>query len=211
MKPDDLDHLWRSPLNQPSAAQLEQNKMKFLTDLRRRHRGAVIFMIWILMVMSFITGKVVVQLIWPDPAMDRIDPAREWGFLLLLALPWACLFLFFRRYRQHRARHADFAQSISASLRALLDENRIARDRQKWVAWLWAFMMGLMPLVVHQLRAAGKAGDEILVPAFVLLPLLMLAVFGWMLWRDRQILGPRQRHLESLLASYDGAAPPAGN
>ena len=211
MKPDDLDHLWRSPHNQPSAAQLEQNKMKFLTDLRRRYRGTVIFMIWILMVMTFLTGKVVVQLVWPDPALDRIDPAREWGFLLLLALPWACLILFFRRYRQHRARHTDFSQSISASLRALLDENRIARDRQKWVAWLWAFMMGLMPLVVHQLRAAGKAGDEILVPAFVLLPLLMLAVFGWMLWRDRHILGPRQRHLESLLAGYDGAAPPAGN
>jgi hypothetical protein len=211
MKLDDLDRLWRSPHNQPSAAQLEQNNIKFLTDLRRRHRGTVIFMIWILMVMTFLTGKVVVQLIWPDPALDRIDPAREWGFLLFMALPWACLLLFFRRYRQHRARHAGFAQSISASLRALLDENRIARERQKWVAGLWALMMVLMPLLVHQLRAAGKAGDEILIPAFVLLPLLMLGVSGWMLWRDRRVLGPRQRHLESLLASYDGAAPPVGN
>ena len=211
MKPDDLDHLWRSPHNQPSAAQLEQNKMKFLTDLRRRHRWSVVFMIWILVVMTFITGKVVVQLIWPDPSMDRIDPAREWGLVPLFALPWACLIIFFRHYRQHRARHADFAQSISASLRALLDENRIARERQKWVAGLWALMMVLMPLMVHQLRAAGKAGDEILVPAFVLLPLLMLGVFGGMWWRDRQILGPRQGHLETLLAGYDGAVPPMGN
>ena len=158
-----------------------------------------------------ITQETTRTAVLPDPTMDRIEPAREWGFLLLLALPWACLFLFFRRYRQYRARHAGFAQSISASLRALLDENRIARERQKWVAGLWALIMVLMPLLVHQLRAAGKAGDEILIPAFVLLPLLMLGVSGWMLWRDRRVLGPRQRHLESLLASYDGAAPPVGN
>ena len=63
----------------------------------------------------------------------------------------------------------------------------------------------------HVIGLGGKAGDEILVPAFVLLPLLMLGVSGGMLWRDRQILGPRQRHLESLLASYDGTAPPVGN
>ena len=199
---DDIQKTWQSPQNQPSAAQLEQDKMNFLTDLRKRNRGTVLFMLWILGVLLFLTAKIVLHIAWPDPAKDAIDLSREWSVIPLFALPWLCLLAFFRKYRRHRAAHPDYARSISASVRALLDENHLARERQKWAALLSGVMLLLMPLIVHQLRAVGKAGDEILVPAFVLLPALMLCIFLGMLWHQRRVLLPRKRQLEDLLASY---------
>ena len=199
---DDIQKTWQSPHNRPSTAQLEKDKMNFLTDLRKRNRGAVLFMLWILGVLLFLTGKILLHFVWPDPAKVVIDLSREWAVIPLLALPWLCLLVFFKKYRRHRAAHPDYARSISASLRALLDENRLARERQKWVALLSGVMLLLMPLIVHQLRAVGKAGDEILVPAFVLLPALMLCIFLGMLWHQRRVLLPRKRELEQLLASY---------
>lgn len=203
---DDIQKTWQSPHNRPDTAQLEKDKMKFLADLRKRNRGAVIFMIWILCVLTFLTGKVGWHLAWPDPAENAIDLSGEWGVILLLGLPWICLLIFFRQYRRYRAANAGCERSLSASVRALLDENRLARERQKWAAILNGLMLLLMPFLVYQLRAAGKAGDEILVPAFVMLPALMLCIWCGMFWHQRRVLLPRKRELEALLATYGGDA-----
>ncbi len=199
---DDIQKTWQSPHNRPSAAQLEKDKMKFLTDLRRRNRSAVVFMWVIAAVLTFITGEVLFHLLWPDPSMDTIDLSREWSVVPLLALPWFCIAIFFRKYRRYRGRHPLSEGSISASLRALLDENRLARERHKWAAIAGGVMLVLMPLIVYQLRAAGKAGDEILVPAFVILPAIMLCVFLGAAWHQRRVLDPRKRELEALLQTY---------
>lgn len=202
---DDIQQTWRSPQNQPSAAQLEKDQMKFLNDLRKRHRGEIIFMIWILAVMSFLTGGLVLHLLRPDPATPPTDLAREWAVIVLLALPWAALGLFYKTFREHRARHAHPERSIRTSVAALLDENQTELERHKWAGWVNAAVILLMPLVVYQLREAGKAGDEILVPAFVILPSLMLGIFLAMLWYRRRVLLPRRRELETLLATYNEA------
>lgn len=199
---DDISKTWRSPHNQPSAAQLENDKMKFLNDLRKRHRGEIAFMIWILAVLSFLTGAFVLHLFRPDPAEPLTDLSREWGTIVLLALPWATLGVFYKKFRQHRERHSSPERSIRASVEALLDDKRVEADRYKWAGLLNVAMVLLMPLLVYQLRAAGKAGDEILVPAFVVLPALMLAICAAMLGYRRRVLLPRQRELEALLLTY---------
>jgi len=199
---DDIQKTWHSSHNQPSAAQLEREKMKFLSDLRQRNRGAVLFMLWILVVLTFLTGKVVLYLMWPDPSKDAIDLSREWSVIPLFGLPWICLWIFFRKYHRYRAQNVREELSIRATVRALLDENRLADERQKWVTRLSLVMLLLMPLIVYQLRAVGKAGDEILVPAFVMLPALMLCIFLGMRWHRRRTLLPRKLHLEALLATY---------
>ncbi len=199
---DDIQKTWRSPHNQPSAAQLEKDKMKFLNDLRKRHRGEIIFMIWILVVLTVLTGGLVLHLVRPDPAKPPTDLAREWGSLALLALPWLCLGVFYKKFREHRARHDRPERSIRASVEALLDDSRVESERYKWVGRLCAAVVLVMPLCVYQLRAAGKAGDEILVPAFVVLPTLMLGIFVALRVYQRRVLLPRQRELEALLATY---------
>ena len=151
----------------------------------------------------FITGKVIVHLIWPSPTVDTIALTREWAVIPLLALPWFGWFLMVRQYRRHRALHPNYQNSISSSVRALLDENRLERTRYKIIACLQLLTVILMPLIVYQLRAVGKAGDEVLVPAFVIFPAIILAIFLWSTVRYRRKLLPRKRELEALLASYE--------
>lgn len=207
---DDIQKTWRSPHNQPSAAQLESDKMKFQADLRKRNRNAVIFMLWIFGVLIFLTGKIVFHLLWPAPGTDSVDFSREWSLVPLFALPWLCLLVFFRKYRRYRHVIANHERSIGASVRALLAENRLSSERYKWVAVLNALMVLLVPLFVHQLRAVGKAGDEILLPAYVMLPALILCILAGMYWHQRRVLLPRRRALEQLLASY-AEEEPKGN
>jgi hypothetical protein len=199
---DDIQKTWRSPHNQPSAGQLEKDKMKFLNDLHKCHRGESLFMVWILAVLSLLTGILILHLIRPDPEKPPTNLTKEWAVLVLLALPWLCLGVFYSNFRAHRARHPNPDRSIRASVLALLDENETATERYKWVGRLNAAVLLLMPLLVYQLRAAGKAGNEILVPALVLLPLLLLGVFLAMRWYHRRVLLPRRRQLETLLLSY---------
>lgn len=202
---DDIQKTWLSPHNQPSAAQLEKDKMKFLNDLRKRHRGEIIFMIWILAVLSFLTGGLVLHLARPDSAKPPTDLAGEWAVLALLALPWAALGVFYKKFREHRARHAHPERSIRASVAALLDDNRVEAERYRWAGRLNVAVVLLMPLLVYQLRVAGKAGDEISIPAFVVAPALLLAICAAMLVYRRRVLLPRQRELEALLATYGEA------
>ena len=80
---------------------------------------------------------------------------------------------------------------------------RLARFRTRLIAALNGVMLLVIPLVVFQLRAVGKAGDEILVPAFVLFPTLMVAVLGGMVFHYRRKLLPEKAELEALLRSYE--------
>jgi hypothetical protein len=200
---DEIESVWRSPHNQPSATELEQHRMKLVTELRRRHRASL-GLLWITALpLLFITFKIVQHALWPDPSHTPMDWEREWAVLPFLALPWLGWFIMLRLYIRPQRRHPDYDRSISESVAASLDENRTERTRYKVLIGLLAGSIPLLLIVVQQLRAVGKAGDEILVPAFVIWPAyvaLMVAWFGWYYFRR---LLPRKRRLEELARSYE--------
>ena len=70
------------------------------------------------------------------------------------------------------------------------------------IACLQAGFLVILPLIVGQLKAVGKAGSEIDV-MFVLVPAIFGAIMLGMLWNDRRALFPRKRELETLLNSYE--------
>lgn len=200
---DDLQSVWRSPHNRPNAARLEEQKMKFTADLQRRRRGFRFFLVSVFAVLALTTGRLIVFAFTTGSAGGGVDFGREWGAVPFLLLPWIAAVGFAVAYRRHRARHPDHDRSLAAGVRALLDDNRLTRGRYKAVAWLHGAMLLLVPLVVFQLRAVGKAGHEIVVPAFVLWPLLLASILGAMRWHYRRRLVPRQRELEALLREYE--------
>lgn len=196
---DDIQSVWGSPHNQPSHGELEQQKQRLALRLRRRYRGFLL-----------ITGLAATWLTVLGVGFARhvanggaFDLSREWAAGLLFLLPVVALGVFWRQHFHHRSRHVLYQQSIVASVRALLDENRLSRTRLKLIAALNGVMLLVMPFIVVQLRAAGKAGDEILMPAFVLFPALMVFVFVVLALRYRRTLLPQKLELETLLKSYE--------
>jgi len=75
-------------------------------------------------------------------------------------------------------------------------------QRTQVIAALLLLSLPLMGGMVWQLRAVGKAGDEILIPAFVIYPAYVILTVGWMAWDYSRKTRPRQKELEGLLADY---------
>lgn len=199
----DLENTWRSPLNRPDPATLDHMKKEFLAEHDRRRTGQKRFLFLVGVVLTFLTLRLAAQLFRPDPLKPGIDFAREWGAVLFLLLPWGAWAVLARRLSRHDREHGSPAPTLAGSVRALLDENRVSRACLRAVAWLHMATLLVLPLVVYQLRAVGKAGNEILLPAFVGWPLIAAGILLGLWWHDRRTLRPRQRELEALLKSYD--------
>jgi hypothetical protein len=199
----DIETMWHSPLNRPNPAQLEKQKMEFVADLKRRRRGNLLFLGLIFSLLVFITGLLGQHILWPDPALDRVDLSREWGIFPFFALPWAGWLYMVRLHWQHQAAHPHSDVSISASLAALLDENRAERTRYKVVAGLLVASVLVLPVVVYQLMEVGKAGREIVIPAFLVYPAYVVAILAWSWHHHQRKLLPRKLELEALLKSYE--------
>jgi hypothetical protein len=198
----DIEKTWQSAANRPAADQLEKQKMKIIDELRRSRR-AQRGLLWVSAIpLVLITARLVLHALWPDPALDRLDLAREWVIVPFFLLPWIGWFLIWRSQRQHEARHGGYAQSIQASVTALLDQNRREGLRSRVVAALLLISLPLIGGVVWQLRAVGKVGDEILIPAFVIYPAYVTLMVGWISWEHARKTLPRRKELEGLLADY---------
>jgi hypothetical protein len=202
----DLTRVWRSSHNQPSSAELEEDKMKFMADLRRRHQGFVAFMAFVLAGLVFTTGKLLFHLLFPGPRADAVDFTREWAVIPFFVLPWAAWIYLVLQHRRHRAQYPDCDVSIRAALQGLLDENRLTRRRHVLVACLQAGFLLILPLIIGQLKAVGKAGSEIDV-MYVFVPAVFAAILLGMAWNHWRTLLPRKREIEALLKAYDSEAP----
>jgi hypothetical protein len=75
--------------------------------------------------------------------------------------------------------------------------------RARLVGGLLVLSTLALAVVVHQLRAVGKAGDEILLPAFVIYPAYVVGVVVWTCVHFRRKVLPEKRRLEELLRSYE--------
>ncbi len=199
----DIQNTWHSPHNRPDAGKLEEIKMSFVADLRRRRRGHFAFLVLTFVALAWITGKLVVHALWPGPMSQPVDWAREWGLVPFILLPWAGWLAMWRMNRRHHGRFPDYQRSIAASLRALRDETRLQVKRSKTIAVLLIASVAVLPLVVEQLRNVEKAGAEVVIPAYVIYPAYVVGVLVWMVVRHRRKIAPRQRELEQLLAAYE--------
>lgn len=199
----DLEKAWRSPLNRPEPSALAQLKKEFIADHDRRRRNLKRFLFIVAVVITVITLRFLAFALRPEAGQPGFNPAREWGTVLLLLLPWGGVAFLARQLARHDRAHGDPAPSLAGSVRALLAENRMSRTRLKVMAWLHGATLLALPVVVYQLRAAGKAGEEILLPAFVIWPLIAAGIVFSLWWHDRRKLQPRQLELESLLKSYE--------
>lgn len=202
MNYDDLETAWRSPRNSADGSALAAAQARLFAELDRRRRGTRVFLALVLGSLVVVTARAALAFSRPAGDGAGLEFARDWASLLFLVVPWLGFGLLARRMLRHERAHSPAVPSVRDALRALLDENAMARGRLKVLALLHGATLLLLPLVVWQLRTAGKAGDEILHPAFVGWPLVAGAILVAMFWHDRRHLLPRQRQLEDLLRDY---------
>jgi hypothetical protein len=202
MSYDELENAWRSPRNMPETGALTAARERLFADLARRRRGKRVFLAVVLGALTLITTRVAFA-VWSRGGTPVMNAADDWAAWLFLAIPWAGFFLLLRRsVRPERVNPAS-VQSGGEAVRALLDENKAARAGLKVVAGLIGATLVLLPVVVWRLRATGKAGDEILGPAFVGWPLVAGAILAALWWHERSQLRPRRRQLEALGREYE--------
>lgn len=205
MSYDELERTWQSPQNRPDAAALAATQQRFHHELHRRRTGWKIFLGVIFLVLTVLTVRFAWYVFAPEAGQPAFDVRREWAPVLFLVGPWVGVLFLLRRMARHEREHGLPGATLREGVRALLDENRLSRARVKTAAWLHGAALLLLPFVVWQLRATGKAGDEILVPAFVAWPLAVACIGVGMAWHYRAKLLPRQRQLEALLRDFERA------
>ncbi len=199
----DIETMWHSPRNRPNPAELEKQKMQFVADLKRRRRGNVLFLALVFSAMALITGKLVLHVLWPEPGLDRVDLGREWAIVPFSFLPWIGWLFMVRLHWRHYVEHRHNDASIRASVAALLDENRAERTRYKFIAGLLVVSVLVLPVIVYQLMEVGKAGREVVIPAFVIYPAYVVGTLAWGWYHHQRKLLPRKSELEALLKSYE--------
>jgi len=197
MNSADLERAWRSPRNSADPAALARAGDRLFADLERRRRARRLFLALVLGALTLLSVRVALAT-FPRAGGPTIDPGRDWASLVFLALPWIGFIVLTRQMLRHERGHRQAEATIGDTVRGLLEENATARAGLRVTAGLLGATVLLLPVVVWRLRATGKAGDEILWPAFLGWPLLAGALLTALWWQDRHRLLPRRRHLEAL-------------
>ncbi|HRE79604.1 MAG TPA: hypothetical protein PLN52_01085 [Opitutaceae bacterium] len=199
----DIESLWQSPANQLPPEKLAHHQKRFLADLRKKHRGFLLFISSVIVTLTLITGRLVYVFLTRSSGENDLSLPNTWASFLLLTLTWIAPLVLILHYRRHRKKTAVDHPTLRDTVAALLSENRLSRFRLKLIASLHGLLLVLLPAVVWQLRSSGRAGDEIVFPAFVLWPAISACILLIMFWHYQKRLRPRQRQLESLLKNYE--------
>lgn len=194
-----LERAWRSPANTPAeaaAAYLVEETMQTLKQRRRSFHtltaivGAAL-LIW--------TGKIAFT--W-FTAPFPFDLSREWAMVALLVLPWIALIVVRGQYARHLAAYPDPETCMPQALRALIDENRMARRRVQFMAVMMGLGIAALAIALGQLVEVGKMTPQNLRDGAILFGVVFAAVWGSIGVNYFLRLKPEGKRLERLLAEY---------
>jgi hypothetical protein len=131
----------------------------------------------------------------------NVDPAREWGSLLLLAIAWAVLALVVRRGWEGAVTPPP--ENLPGSLRALLSQVEGAMGRLRVMGVAVPVFLSALGLAVMQLGDVGKmTGGNI--RDFALLAMVGFGLSGSiMAVRYFKVLKPEAERLRRLLHQYE--------
>jgi hypothetical protein len=151
---------------------------------------------------TWVTGRLVAFLIWPDPVQDRIDWSREWAVVPFLLLPWFGAVGMAVRYWRRRREHPDYDRSLAGSLRALLEQSRDSARRLRLMLGIHLVGVPLLALCLVQLQDVGKTtGNQLTSMIVFMAAVVIFSVGGISLsWRSQR---REIRRLEGLLRDYE--------
>jgi hypothetical protein len=198
---DDLVPAWSSASNAPDPAQLDRYKASVVRRLEGDHRSFLWHVGMTTGLTLFLTGGFV-QYVRSGGAFDF---GNEWASIVFLLLPFGVAAAFLRGFIQHRRRHPRYDLSIVAALRALLDENRLARLRLRVSMAVLTVAMALTPLMTQQLQLVGKQRPHEAASMLAVFGAAYVLAMALMIWKHRRKLLPENARLQELFRSYERA------
>ena len=196
---DDLIPVWRSSRNSPDPAQMEQYKAGIASHLGKEYREFLWHVGLVTALTIFLAGGFVQYL----RSGGAFDLQREWGAIVFLLLPIGVAALFVRGFIRHRKEHPRYDLSILDGLRALLDENRLARARLRVSMIVLTVAMALLPVVTYQLQLVGKQRPHEAASMLAVFGLAYVVAMAWQVWKYRWKLLPENARLQELFRSYE--------
>jgi hypothetical protein len=195
---DDIQNAWQSPGNRPTSAELEQQRLTMVQALRREHRGLYLrlglALVWF--------GSILIAFLRYILSGGAFSLSREWASLVLLTLPLMAAVLFIRRQLRHHREHPGYEQSVSRSVRAMLDAIHAAQQRGRILLGLFVLSVPLLAVCIWQLQLVGKARPQEAASMAVMMAVVIAASGGGIYWHYRG-LRPKERQLTALLAELE--------
>jgi hypothetical protein len=196
---DDMVPAWRSSRNLPDPAQLERYKDSIVRRLGKEYRDFLWHVGFAAAMTIFLAGGFV-QYVRSGGAFDW---QREWASILFLLLPIGVAAAFLRGFVKHRQQHPRYDLSIRDALRALLDQNRLARARLRVSMAVLTFAIALVPVVTYQLQLVGKQRPHEAASMLVVFAVAYVVFMGGQIWIYRRRLLPENRRLQALFSGYE--------
>jgi hypothetical protein len=168
-----------------------------LTLKKRRSdvRGVLVFGLLALIVQTaMISHALLVQRV--------LDVGREWGVFLMLGTAWIAIVVVALQFRRHLLAYPDPFASTPATLQALLDENRTAMARSRFMGWAGLLFAATTGLTLGQLVAVDKMTLGNVRDFSIVFAGGMLIGTAYGIWRYFRVLKPEGQRIERLLADY---------
>jgi hypothetical protein len=194
----ELETIWNSADNRPTAAEREKLTHHVLAWVRRHRRRDIIWLAWTFGVLTIMTSFAA----WLLFATDKVNLAAEWAAVPLLLVPWWFAFLFLRRFLRPAGSHCRGDMPIADALAAALKTNEAAQFRLRAVGLLYAVFLPVLAVSMWQLHAVGKASSRELFSMAMFFGGVLLLSGAGVFARYRFRLKPQQQQLEELLRAY---------
>jgi hypothetical protein len=121
----------------------------------------------------------------------------------LRLLPFGVSALFLRGFIRHRREHPRYELSIKDGLRALIDQNRLARTSLRVSMSVLTVAMALMAVVTYQLQLVGKQWPHETASMLAIFGVAYVIFMAGQLWKYRRRLLPANARLQELLGSHE--------
>jgi hypothetical protein len=195
----ELEMIWNSAGNQPSAGEQEKITRQTLGWVRRQRRHQGIWLVWtfgVLTVMTSFAG-------WVLFGTDKVDLGMEWGVIPLLLLPWTFAFIFLKRFLKPEMAAVRGDMPIVEALGRAIRTNEASQCRLRAMGVLYAIFIPVLTVAMWQLHLAGKASPRELFSMAVFFGGVLLLGGAGVFARYRFRLKPQHEQLKAVFGYYE--------
>jgi hypothetical protein len=199
MNLDELQELWNSGGNQPTAEHRDRLMRQFATRLRRRRRHELAWLVWTFFVLTLLTGFAS----WQIFGTDKVNVAGEWALVPLLVIPWVFAVVFLKRSLRGALPGHGCDATICESLANAMAANNAQRSKLKIVAVMYVIFLPVLAFSIWQLHSVGKVSSRELMSMATFFGAVLALSAGAVLARYRFGLVPEREKLKALLSQCD--------